>query len=1357
MSKTSFKKTFLTLFFVMALLSLSFLFVSCGNSKAAMKDGFIQLSVQEAVYTGQEIKPVVEVKNGKKTYVQGTDFVVFYANNINVGEAKVVISALNSSKKLKGRIEKTFSIVKRNLNDTTIDVESLTFSGNPNALPNVLVKVGEKEIPKSNYSLSITGGYPDTENTITISATENSNLLGSVTQNFVVNYMNLSDASIVVARSTYNSLPQTPNFSVKVGEFEIPQEVVANFEKTYSNNILPTTVAQLNITVTQPNHYFAQNATKQIYFEIEKANIAEVAEVNPIADKTYDGTTAHQVLPEVYAFNNLLTQNEDYVVLYYRDEQQIVQDGQFVDGGHITIRLLGKNCFCGSLDTTYFIRGIDISQDPNLIVTIDDQILEFNGNAQTPNAQIMLGETQIYSYDISYSNNINAGNNTAVATITFFGNYDGTVQKTFSIAQKSINEFLLTLENNSITYVPNQVNLVCSVQEFENTVALVLNRDYVLEFENTDGVTTPQNPATVKAIGIGNYFGQTSTQTFSILPLAINENMIGGFVSELSFDGTDKTQNITLTHLGQEIPSTNYDITYYSNYQNQTVAVDFVSAEQTIYMAITPKNNLNGETIVLTYNINKGILNDQDVVVTLNNNAFEFDGTPKTPSVTQVLFKGHELDSSNYDTSIENNINAGMARVVISGKQNTQGSMVHTFTITPQNITSVGGQITFKPDSTYNKNVQNLVPTVEETNLFTQNDYGISYYKIENGEKIRLSGDEIINISNAGTYEIEVFGTRNYSGSISHTTIIQKIQNVFETPLQITSWEYGQQPSIQCAAEFGEVKLLFANANSTEFSQVVPTKVGSYLCKAEISESTNYFGLACICPFEIKKCNLSSEYTPAEIIIESLTLNGENIENIVIKLLLTNTILDSNHFSHTQTYENGTINVNLTAKNTSNLIEGEFSKSFAIKNFATLSINCQNSYVFGDIVNVVVNADEGITPVCKIFKKLGTALIEVNNLTALDCGEYVVVAKVFENNLSYEKVIQKEFVVTPKVYNSNFEITGISNTHYSGQNTLLNHAIYNDTQTLLVENKDYVLSVVGDTINAADTDVVVTITFVGNYSGETTKSYRIFKKIIIANTNIKTAYTGLVIPNNIMFDEDFEEGTDYDVLYFTDEARQNPATNEDKTNVGILYGLIKSNNPNIEDCTFTFEITKAQNKFLDELFVSDFEFGDEITKPTVNAKFGEVKIYYATYNKDNKTYGEFLEWTNEQKPTAFGKYIAKAEVAASANYDKITSSSVMFEIKRQEILRANVEVSQTEFTYNGTNQLPTIVVKDKFGNTLTFKTHYNVRYFVPAQEGRQPVMSNTIIERGTYILNITAKSGTNYSTQNEINIIFEII
>ncbi len=68
--------------------------------------------IADQVATGEQIKPVVNVTNGKTKLVEGKDYEVVYGENKEIGEGTVTIKALSSNKNYTGSQTVKFNIVK---------------------------------------------------------------------------------------------------------------------------------------------------------------------------------------------------------------------------------------------------------------------------------------------------------------------------------------------------------------------------------------------------------------------------------------------------------------------------------------------------------------------------------------------------------------------------------------------------------------------------------------------------------------------------------------------------------------------------------------------------------------------------------------------------------------------------------------------------------------------------------------------------------------------------------------------------------------------------------------------------------------------------------------------------------------------------------------------------------------------------------------------------------------------------------------------------------------------------------------------------------------------------------------------
>ena len=96
------------------------------NPKAITVDMIGDIPAQ--VYTGKDIEPTPEVKDGTTKLTSGTDFTYSYSNNRNAGTATLTITGKDN---YKGEVTKKFTISPKSINDAMIvlDAKSLPYTG----------------------------------------------------------------------------------------------------------------------------------------------------------------------------------------------------------------------------------------------------------------------------------------------------------------------------------------------------------------------------------------------------------------------------------------------------------------------------------------------------------------------------------------------------------------------------------------------------------------------------------------------------------------------------------------------------------------------------------------------------------------------------------------------------------------------------------------------------------------------------------------------------------------------------------------------------------------------------------------------------------------------------------------------------------------------------------------------------------------------------------------------------------------------------------------------------------------------------------------------------------------------------
>ena len=343
-------------------------------------------------------------------------------------------------------------------------------------------------------------------------------------------------------------------------------------------------------------------------------------------------------------------------------------------------------------------------------ITLSNNTFEYDGTEKTPTATVKVGSTTLKEgtdYDVSYKDNKDAG--TAIVTITGKGNYAGSVgTKEFTItkraleitasgATKTYNGTPLTSSKFTVTsgsLAPNQTLSVTTSGSITNVGTEVNKIATYAIYMNSEDVTK-------------NYNITTKDGKLEVLPASIT--------GTVTITGTNKVGS-TLTALVKVTPA-DADLTYswYYNDTNSTSGGTLIVAETNgkyvignntsvdlvgkyIYVVVTAtKDNYKTQTFT---DITDKDTNGSDTVrkvitsfeVTLDNDKFEYDGTPKTPNVTVKAENTQLVEGTDYELIYDNNKDAGTATITIKGKGEYEDIIqTETFEISKRKVEITAG------------------------------------------------------------------------------------------------------------------------------------------------------------------------------------------------------------------------------------------------------------------------------------------------------------------------------------------------------------------------------------------------------------------------------------------------------------------------------------------------------------------------------------------------------------------------------------------------------------------------------------------------------------------------------------------
>ena len=156
----------------------------------------------------------------------------------------------------------------------------------------------------------------------------------------------------------------------------------------------------------------------------------------------------------------------------------------------------------------------------------------------------------------------------------------------------------------------------------------------------------------------------------------ISSNNVALSQTSYTYDGKAKKPTVTVKDGNTVLKEgTDYTVTYSNNVNVGTAKV-----------IVTGKGNYTG-TVTKEFTIMKaapgqGVKDLSQCTVMLNKSSYTYDGKAKTPTVTVKDGAAALKEGTDYTVTYSNNINAGAAKVTVTGKGNYKGTVTKNFTIT---------------------------------------------------------------------------------------------------------------------------------------------------------------------------------------------------------------------------------------------------------------------------------------------------------------------------------------------------------------------------------------------------------------------------------------------------------------------------------------------------------------------------------------------------------------------------------------------------------------------------------------------------------------------------------------------------
>ena len=520
-------------------------------------------AIASQVYTGEELEPGIEATLLGSELVEGEDYTLSYADNIDVGTATVTVTGINGCS---GSVDVYFEITAANIVFQPIDdIDSLVYTGNP-LTPSVTVtnvNTGETLVEGVDYTLS----YADNTDvgTATVTVTGIGNFTGTTTATFAITAADIADQDAAdIDAQAYTGSALEPGIvitNVNTGETLVEGTDYLVF---YASNIEVGTAGAYIVGIGNFGGTFVTT------FAIEAADIAEQT-IEAIDDQVYTGSALEPELAiENATTGAALVLGTDYTVSYADN----------VEVGTATVTVEGIGGYTGTATATFAI--VEPATLSGATVTLSAESYVYDGTAATPAVTVTAADGTVLvegtDYSVTYADNVEVG--TATVTIVGLGDYAGTeTSATFEITQASLASARVLL--SATAYVYDGSACEPDVYVFCGSAVLVEGTDYSVTY--TDNVEA--GTATVTVEGIGNYTGSTST-TFTIAAASLSDATVALESDSYEYTAYAIEPAVTVTAADGTVlvEGTDYTVTYTDNVYSGTA-----------YVTITGTGSYSGE------------------------------------------------------------------------------------------------------------------------------------------------------------------------------------------------------------------------------------------------------------------------------------------------------------------------------------------------------------------------------------------------------------------------------------------------------------------------------------------------------------------------------------------------------------------------------------------------------------------------------------------------------------------------------------------------------------------------------------------------------------------------------------------
>ena len=493
------------------------------------KTGLWAEKIDDIVYTGSAVKPVVTVYDGTVLLRPNKDYKVSYKNNVKVGKGIVTITGKGN---YKGSVTKEFNIVAKDLTDADIEVSNLYAAASRNKKPvkvaPVVTRNGKKLALKKDYVVECPdqteGAYvkPGTYKVV-IKAAEKGGYTGSREITITLaetEQILISKASVAkIANQIYDGTAQRPELTVKYGKTVL--KAGEDYTVRYSNNTEIGTATAI-VVGTGVKCIGMKKVTFKITGAALKANLV----TGIPASAEYTGS---EIRPAVQVKD--LEEGKHYTVEYVNNTEV----------GKATVIVKGIGGYTGTVKKVFKITPFDIAgnKEARFKLVSENITAPYAKGGSKPSVEVTFNGTVMtekVDYTLSYKNNKKAGDaaKKPELTITGKGRFKGKVEHiAFTIDRQDLGQTKASAADIPVKNAKKYDKVMPVIVDLDGQ-KLKKGTDFVVTgYTYADGsaiTSTPEAGAVIRvtAEGRGNYDKTVSAQ-FRVI--ANDKNIAGAKVT----------------------------------------------------------------------------------------------------------------------------------------------------------------------------------------------------------------------------------------------------------------------------------------------------------------------------------------------------------------------------------------------------------------------------------------------------------------------------------------------------------------------------------------------------------------------------------------------------------------------------------------------------------------------------------------------------------------------------------------------------------------------------------------------------------------------------------------------------------